>query len=591
MQFKEANLNLQAICHIQKSNYAYAYKKDELHIRLRTAKDDCTQVKLVISEKHRWSEKTSYEMKKVASDHLFDYYQYCYDATNSRLGYYFEISDGQDTLIYSESGFSKTYDDMNAYFHYFQFPYINEVDVHQVPAWVNETVFYEIFVERFCNGDSENDKKELCTWGEKPGPHSFYGGDLQGILDRLDYLEELGVNGLYLTPIFSSPSNHKYDIYDYEKIDPMFGDKELLCKLVEEAHKKGIRIILDGVFNHCSWYFTPFQDVILHGEKSKYKDWFYIRSFPITRYTSEEVSDYSQPLDLSQLNYSIFGTSPNMPKLNTENKELRKYLFDTVAYWTKEAKIDGWRLDVSDEVSHDFWRKFRKVVKDINPEALILGENWHNAYPWLQGDQFDGVMNYPFTKSAIQYFAMGEKDAKDLAADLSEYLMWNSRQVLVSMLNLLDSHDTVRFLTWCNGDERKLKMALMLMFTYIGMPGIYYGTEIGMTGNGDPDCRKTFDWERSNWNEELFEFTKQLVKLRKTMKSLKYGDIQIYAKDEVFYLKRQYEEETLVTILNITQSEKEIELQDNKTYLLSTGDMKNNIILPLTGVIVEISSK
>lgn len=583
-------MNLHAICHIQKSNYAYAYKMDELHIRLRTAKDDCTKVSLMIAEKHRWSEKEAFKMQKVASDHLFDYYQYCYSGKQSRLGYYFEISDDNDTIVYSESGFTSTYDDQNAYFHYFQFPYMNEVDVHITPSWVNETVFYQIFVDRFCNGGATNDKEELAPWGEPPGPHSFYGGDLQGILNHLDYFVELGVNGLYLTPIFSSPSNHKYDTIDYKTIDPMFGDKNLLSKLVEEAHKKGIRIILDGVFNHCSWYFAPFQDVMLHGEKSKYKDWFYIDSFPITRYTESEVNDYSKPFDLSDLNYSIFGTSPNMPKLNTENKELRNYLLEIVAYWMEETKIDGWRLDVSDEVSHDFWREFRKVVKAINSEALILGENWHNAYPWLHGDQFDGVMNYPFTKSAIQYFALREKEANDLAADLSHYLMWNSQQVTASMLNLLDSHDTVRFLTWCEGDEVRLKMALMLLFTYAGMPGIYYGTEIGMTGKGDPDCRRTFEWDRSHWNKDLFVFTKKLIQLRRTKKSLQYGNITIDAKDGVFYLTRQYKDETIVTILNITQIEKKIVLPDSSTVLVSTGETRENLILPIAGVIVEIGS-
>ncbi|MDF2473264.1 MAG: cyclomaltodextrinase [Anaerocolumna sp.] len=582
-------MNLHAVYHRQKSNYAYAYNKNCLHLRLRTAKGDCTGVNVVIAEKHLWSEKKSYPMKKVVSDHLFDYYQYEVYDNISRIGYYFELSDGKEFNIYSESGFTKTYDDENAYFHYFQYPYVNEVDILKVPSWVEETVFYEIFVERFHNGDRENDKKDLTPWGELPGPHSFYGGDLKGILQKLDYLEELGINGIYLTPIFTSPSNHKYDTTDYREIDPIFGDKEILCELVDKAHKKGIRIILDGVFNHCSWYFAPFLDVIKKGEASKYKDWFYISCYPVIRYTEQEVSDYSRPLNLSKLNYSIFGTSPNMPKLNTENKEVRKYLLDTVLYWMKEAKIDGWRLDVSDEVSHDFWKEFRKSVKEMNPEALVIGENWHNAYPWLKGDEFDGVMNYPFTKSAIQYFAKEEKRAEDLAADLSEYLMWNYEQTNNAMLNLLDSHDTKRFLNWCKEDERKLRMALLLLFSYKGMPCLYYGCEIGMTGDGDPDCRRTFDWNENNWNKELHSFCKNLISLRKSKKALAYGEITMSAGKDVFYLKRSYKKETIITIINNTNVEIQEDLLKDGTVLLTTGEIKKDHILPAySGVMIEV---
>ncbi len=582
-------MNLHAVYHRQKSNYAYAYGKDCLHIRLRTAKDDCTRVNIVIGQKHRWEEKESRPMKKIASDHLFDYYQYEVYEKILRLGYYFELSDGEEDYIYSESGFTKTYDDENAYFHYFQFPYLNEADILKVPSWVRETVFYEIFVERFCNGDKENNTKELTPWTEAPGPHSFYGGDLKGILEKIDYLSELGINGIYLTPIFTSPSNHKYDTVDYREIDPMFGDKETLCELVKKAHEKGIRIILDGVFNHSSWYFPPFLDVVKKGEASKYKDWFYINSYPVKKYREEEVNDYSRPLNLSGLNYHVFATSPNMPKLNTENKELRKYLLDSVAYWMKETRIDGWRLDVSDEVSHDFWKEFRKVVKEINPEALIIGENWHNAYPWLRGDEFDGVMNYPFTKTAIQFFTTGEKSAKDLAADLSEYFMWNYEQADAAMLNLLESHDTMGFLRWCGEDERKFRMALLLLFSYPGMPCLYYGSEIGLTGDGDPDCRRTFDWNEKNWNQELLLFCKNLISLRKSKKTLACGDLRITAGEDLFYLERRHLNERIITILNNTKKEVHYAIPEGGTVLLTTGELKNEHIIPaFCGVMMEV---
>lgn len=580
-------MNLHGIYHKQKSNYCYAYNNNIVHIRLRTAKDDCSRVMVVVAEKHRWMEKKKYPMKKISSDHLYDYYQYELRDMVSRIGYYFEVSDEKEVYCYSESGFTKDFDDNNAYFHYFQFPYLNEIDLLKVPAWVKNTVFYQIFVERFYSGEEKKELNNLTPWNEPPGPHSFYGGDLRGIIKKLDYLVELGINGIYLTPIFKSPSNHKYDTIDYLELDPMFGDKDTLCELVELAHSKGIRIILDGVFNHSSWYFAPFLDVVEKGEASRYKDWFYISSYPITRYEEKEVNDYSRPLDLSKLNYSIFGTSPNMPKLNTDNMELRNYILDIVSYWMKETNIDGWRLDVSDEVSHDFWRAFRKTVKDINKDALIIGENWHNSYPWLLGDQFDGVMNYPFTKTMIQFFGIGEKNSYEVANDLSEYLTWNYWQANEAMLNLLDSHDTMRFLRWCKEDDRKLKMAYMILFSYIGMPCIYYGSEIGITGGGDPDCRRTFDWNKENWNQDLYTFCKSLITIRKESKALTIGEISIYERDSLLYIVRLYEGEKIVTIINNTDRKLELSFLSTGKVLLKTYQENLEYLPAYSGVMMK----
>lgn len=549
MALRRVTVNYQGLCHIQKSNYAFAYNDHELHIRLRTAKDDCTSVELVIAKKHAWMEKQKFPMEKIATDRYFDYYQYKYVTNDPRLGYYFLISDGKKTLVYSESGVSETFDDEYAYFYYFQYPFINPADVHKIPSWVHEAVFYQIFVERFKNGNTQNDPGELTPWSELPKPKSFYGGDLQGILDKLDYLEDLGINGLYLTPIFESPSNHKYDTTDYRKIDPAFGDKELLCRLVSRAHEKGIRVILDCVFNHSGYFFAPFQDVLKNGSKSQYAGWFHFLQFP---------ENGKEP------KYRCFGTSPQMPKLNTSNPQLKKYLLDTVTYWMQETGIDGWRLDVSDEIDHQFWRDFRKLVKKINPEAVIIGENWHNSYPWLMGDQFDGVMNYQVTKSCIRFFAKNEIDAEKFSEDLSACLMWNSDQVNFAMLNLLDSHDTMRFLTWCSGDKKKFRLAVLFIFSYIGIPCTYYGSEIGTEGNGDPDSRRTFDWNESHWDTDLLSFYKKLIAFRKSCKALQYGCVRMWSSDGLFYLERSFHGKKAITVLNNTDMEKPVQLPEGK---------------------------
>jgi len=528
-------MNLQALCHIPCSNYAYAYRENELHIRLRTAKNDMDSVGIYYGIKFIWDKKMYGKMEKTFQDEFYDYYEYHMKVEDSRIGYYFELQKGDEITFYTEAGFVDEFDDEMGYCYYFQYPYINQIDVHLQPKWAKEAIFYQIFVERFFNGDPSNSPTPLTKWEDDPTPKSFYGGDLKGIMDKLDYLEEIGINSIYLTPIFQSPSNHKYDIIDYYEIDNYFGDKALFKQLVQKAHERGIKIILDAVFNHCSNQCHQFQDVILKGRESDYHEWFFIEG--------------DKP-DYDQMNYQTFATVPYMPKLNTGNQYVREYLYDIVRYWTSEFNIDGWRLDVSDEVDHEFWRGFRKIVKAINPEAIIIGENWHNANPWLMGDQFDSVMNYPVTKLVADFFARQEITAKVFAERLSTLLMRYPAQVNEAMLNLLDSHDTERFLTTCKGDKSSLKNAMAFIFGYIGMPCTYYGTEIGMDGVYDPGCRKGFVWNQSKWDMDLFNFYKKLVKIRKEENVLIKGTIAFSYQDNLVVMHRQYQNEIIDIVIN-----------------------------------------
>ncbi len=539
-------MNIEALCHIPKSNYAYAYKENELHIRLRTAKNDLSQVNIIYGIKFDWEKNQKHAMKKILSDQYYDYYQYEIIEKDTRLGYYFELMEEESTLYYTESGVVSKFNDAKAYSYYFQYPFINSNDVHQEPVWIDHTIFYQIFVERFHNGNVKNSPKDLTNWGEKPMAKSFFGGDLQGIIDKLDYLYELGINGIYLTPIFESPTNHKYDIVDYFKIDPYFGNKEILIELVDKAHEKGIKIVLDAVFNHCSDMFPPFIDVVEKGKDSEYYDWFFIEDDHVRT---------------NPPNYKTFGTIWNMPKLNTNNSKVKDYLFEAVRLWTTETGIDGWRLDVSDEIDHVFWRDFRKLVKGINPEAIIIGENWHDSYPWLMGDQFDSIMNYSVTKLCTDFFAYREIAAMDFEQKLSTCLMRYPDQVNNAMLNLLDSHDTERFLSLAGEKKSALKNAAAFLFAYQGMPCTYYGTEIGLTGFYDPDCRKTFDWNKENWDMELFEYYKKLISLRKTQIALQKGRVEFLSKDKIFAMKRTSDEEEITIMINTTDEEQEYVLQ------------------------------
>ena len=516
-------MNKAAILHVPKSQYSFAYGKKELRIRLRAAKSELDKVEIIYAVKYDWlKDRKTKVMQNSYSDALYDYYTVSLDVPDSRIGYIFLLQSGNEKYYYSEEGLTTDYNHEKSYYNFFQYPYINKIDLHRKVTWCDKSVFYQIFVDRFRIGETKKNTDYIDKkWGELPEPKGFFGGDLKGITEKLDYLNDLGINAIYLTPIFQSPSNHKYDTIDYETIDEMFGTNSDLKELVENAHRRGIKILLDAVFNHCSYLCKQFQDVLLKGKQSGYYDWFIIHG--------------DRP-DLDDMNYECFAACNYMPKWNTNNNEVQNFLLHIAVKWIREYGIDGWRLDVADEVSHDFWRNFRKAVKNEKPDAMIIGENWHNAFPWLQGDQFDSIMNYSFTKACLDYFAFGKYSAKQFCDRLSEILMRNTDQVNEMMLNLLDSHDTERFLTNAGGNKSKLKCALAVMFFFVGMPCIYYGTEIGMSGGYDPDSRRTFDWNENHWDKDLFQTIKELIQLRK--EKIK-GKLRMFTEGEIFVIERE----------------------------------------------------
>ena len=550
-------MNKEAILHIPKSQYAFAYNQKELRIRLRAAKDDLDKVEIIYAVKYNWlTDRKSKQMQKSYSDALYDYYTVTLDVPDSRIGYIFLLQSGEEQYYYSEEGLTIEYNHDKSYYNFFQYPYINETDLHKKVDWCDRAIFYQIFVDRFHMGSCSKDRNYIDKdWGELPKPKGFYGGDLPGITEKLDYLQDLGINSIYLTPIFQSPSNHKYDTIDYEEVDAMFGTNRDLKELVESAHKRGIKILLDAVFNHCSYLCKQFQDVLRKGKKSVYYDWFIIRG--------------DRPV-LEQMNYECFAACNYMPKWNTNNPEVQKFLLHIATKWIKEYGIDGWRLDVADEVSHDFWRQFRKAVKAAKPDALIVGENWHDSRPWLEGDQFDSIMNYSFTKACLDYFAYEKYSTQRFCERLSEILMRNTDQVNEMMLNLLDSHDTERILTNVGENADKLKCALAVLFFFVGMPCIYYGTEIGTAGGYDPDSRRTFDWDKTHWNMDIYNTVKDLIRLRKEQIG---GGIRIYAQNDLLVIERG----TLSLIVNNTdqsQKWKDLQLLPRSYKILQTGVKK-----------------
>lgn len=563
-------MNREALYHCPKSNYAYPYEVTDIRIRFRTAKDDVNEVRLYYGVKFDWENKTYRSMTKIGSDEYFDYYQHNIRQEDIRLGYYFEIIADEEDIFYTEAGILDAFDDNRAHCLFFQYPSAHYVDIPHKPGWFSDAVFYQIFVDRFANGNPEISPNGIVPWDSIPTPKSFYGGDLEGIRSHLSYLQDLGINAIYLTPIFESISNHKYDTIDYMEIDAHFGDKETFRKLVNEAHEKGIRIILDAVFNHCSDQFAPFKDVLEHGENSIYKDWFRIMEFPVSQ---------------TEPNYEMFASVPYMPRFNTANKEVQKYLFDVVCYWTTEFHIDGWRLDVADEPDHCFWREFRKVVKELDNDLIIIGEVWHDSMPWLLGDQFDTVMNYPVMHQAINFFARGDIDAKAFSEVLTMQLMKYPDLINEMMFNLLDSHDTERFLFMCKENKQNLMNAAAFIFGYIGSPCIYYGTEIGLTGGYDPGCRKGFNWNTDEWDHEIHNYYKRLITIRKNESALRYGKVAFESTKDLFVMKRSYEEIEIYVVINQTDTVQLLPtdiMQSQYIDLLSNQSIDCNEILPYT---------
>ncbi|MCB0102330.1 MAG: DUF3459 domain-containing protein [Anaerolineales bacterium] len=457
------------------------------------------------------------------------------------------------------------------------------------PAWVQDAVFYQIFPDRFARSEKMNGKFQFEDWDSAPTPHSFKGGDLYGVAEKLDYLKDLGVNALYLNPIFASASNHRYHTFDYYAVDELLGGNKAFEYLLEKAHSMGIRLVLDGVFNHASRGFWQFHHVLENGASSPYKDWFYFDQERLNGHkhwgaypTPHEQKLLQNEDSLTAIGYRGWWNLPALPKFNVNTPAVREFLFGVAEHWVRLG-IDGWRLDVPTEIDDDsFWQEFRSRVRAVNPDAYIVGEIWHEAQRWLQGDQYDAVMNYEVTKPCLAFF--GKKldlgilhqqgnyngihhsiDAHEFANRIDHNLGLYKRDIIFSQLNLLDSHDTPRYLSCVHGDKSALKMAMFFLFTYPGAPCIYYGNEVGVDGAHDPDCRKSFPWDESKWDKDLHAYVKSLTALRHKYETLRHGDYKrMYSANEVMAYGRIHNGEEIVMAINVADEERTVPLPIGK---------------------------
>ena len=619
---------------------------EKVVLRFRTAHNDVDEVKLHIGEQE-------YPMWKTRTDGEFDFYEIEYQLGEDILRYCFEIKQGAEICFYSRYGITGKKEN---YYDFIISPGF------KTPEWAKGAVMYQIFVDRFCNGDPTNDvedneyiyigapSRKVKDWNQAPEAmdiRNFYGGDLQGVLDKLDYLQDLGVEVIYFNPLFVSPSNHKYDIQDYDYIDPHYGkivvddgevlpvgakdnihatkyqqrtgdirnleaSNQLFIKLVEEMHKRGMRVILDGVFNHCGSFNKWMDRERIYEPQPDYPKGAYVsaespyRSFFLFHNNQDSAWPYNGT-------YDGWWGHDTLPKLvYEESPDLEDYIMRIGKKWVSAPyNIDGWRLDVaadlgfSNEYNHLFWKRFRKEVKSVNPDALILAEHYGDPQDWLQGDEWDSVMNYDAFMEPVTWFLTGmEKHSDERRTDLwgnADNFIGAMRHFMASMLtpslqvamNELSNHDHSRFLTRTNhkvgrvsqhgtkGAEEGVNPAVMreavvMQMTWVGAPTVYYGDEVGLCGFTDPDNRRTYPWGHED--QELLAFHKEMIRIHKTEKPLRKGSIKLLAAGKNLLAYGRFEkDEQLVIIVNNSSILKEVTVPVWLTGMEMSGRMKRLI--------------
>jgi len=517
------------LLHKETKEYAYPLSRKEIFLKLESLDTMVDSVDVIYWKRFREATRKSKAMKSLIQGGPNRYFvgQIAFDDTLRYFQYVFEVTSQGRICYFSPLGITESFPTKP-----FEYEGVLPDETFVTPEAFHGRVGYQIFPDRFFNGNPANDPAGTVAWESKPTRDNFFGGDLKGIQDKIPYLASLGIQTLFLTPIFEAKSNHKYDTIDYFKIDPSFGTIEDFHRLVTALHAKGIKLVLDGVFNHIGFYSKPFQDALRNGRESPYWDWFFIKG---------------EAIDPIRVNYECVGDYKWMPKLNTSNPATQDYLLSVALYWLLQG-ADGWRLDVGDELASSFRRRLRQEIKRSYPEALILAETWHDGEDLLRGDQADTLMNYRLLDALVAL--LGEKpiDNTTFEQQISAVYFDYQSPAHPVLYNLIDSHDTERFLTTLKGDKKRLKIAAAFQFLLPGMPVIFYGDEIGMSGENDPDCRGAMKWEQIDW--DLQGYYKKLAQLKNNHEALKKGDFAFVRTTgkSIAFLRKSPKENLLIVI-------------------------------------------
>ena len=581
------------VYHKTSEQMSYALNEDELVINLKTGYD----VKRVfihygdpfeagiLGGNEKWTGKREEIVYKKRLPHQI-WWTTTLVPPYKRCKYYFELHTEDQVWYYLEDGFL-TEEQINLegrMLQCFIVPWMNPADVNRTPEWVNDTVWYQIFPDRFCNGTPEKMDPAITPWQTgKVTNKERYGGNLEGIRKKLPYLRELGITGIYLNPIMEAESNHKYDTTDYTRIDPAFGDDRVMRALCREAHENGIRIMVDAVFNHCGRKFGPWLDVQEKGRDSAYADWFMIHDW----------ENLNRHADTRDGRFFSFAFADGMPKLNTNNEEVISYFCKVCEDWVKKYDIDGIRFDVGNEVSHRFLKRIREHLKTLKPDIYLLGEIWHDASQWLQGDEYDSVMNYPLLSGIHDFFldeSLGKEEFEYMVNRCYTMYMQQNNNV---MFNLLDSHDTERLMNRFH-DLDLFYQQLAVLFTLPGSPCIYYGTEIAMEGGFDPDCRRCMPWDEidSEENRKRISEMKKLIHMRRTEEACR--SLHFHFPDQyenrrcVEYIKLDAQNRKLEVVLNCSGEEVETEPGGD---ILFSRNYRDNILGPKGTLIRKIGRR
>lgn len=547
-----------AIIHRPMSEYAFGLDEDTTVFRLRCASGGIAACTLWYGDTACPDTPVRFTpapMSLAAEGEDCDWWEARLNGAYHRLYYYFELTDGVERLFYSGGLFLESPSAERA--DYFKLPFNHRADIARTPDWAVDAVVYNIFPDSFAT--SRRYISGEATQREFGGltTHGKLGGTIRGVTENLDYLSGLGINCVYLNPIFAAGEYHKYDLIDYYHIDPCLGTDEDFRELVDSAHGLGMRVIIDGVFNHCGWRFFAFEDVVQKGEASRYKDWFYRLEFPVVRPEDPEAIP----------GYECFGYERLMPKLDTANPEVREYFCAVGEHWVREYGIDGWRLDVASEVDDAFWREFRRRVKAAKPEALLIGEVWESAGHWLDGSMFDSAMNYELRRHCRRFFAEQTEDAFTFSGRCTGMLMRYRRQLVPAQLNLLDSHDVGRFLSLCGGDARRYRLAVLFQLCFPGIPSVFYGDELGASGLVEADYRRPMPWQGGN--EKLLAFYRRAIALRRELAPLRRGDFRCISAERgsgLFAFSREYGGERVYVAVNCSDRAEKCALPGEKLW-------------------------
>lgn len=599
MKSEELKMDKAALYHRVDTEMSYLNDQGWIQIRLKTRHHDVASVKLIFGDPYNiafsedgtseWqSQECHMHLVKQTLEH--DYWQVEIQAPLDRLQYAFEVT-GVDSeqVLYDDRKIIPANDQARSELNCFTLINAKSKKVN-VPQWAKETVWYHLVIDRFANGNLHNDPSGALPWEEKQSyslsedkfqNYNFFGGDLQGVIQHLDYLQELGVTGLILSPLFKAYTPMKFDTIDHLEIDPTLGTKQELKRLIEEAHRRGMKVMLDVVFNYLSDASLPWQDVQEHGEASRFADWFEIQQFPVTYQptTNQTVA--------RSLTYAAHGFNPHMPKLNTNNQEVKAYIIDSATYWVKQFDIDGWHLEYAAEFDLSFLTELHESIKAIKPDFYLAGEVKHYEPKLLEPRHCDGLSNYPMTESVLEFAVLHHIKVRELMARIDDSLMRYRDQNNAVMLNKLESHVSARLIDLCHGDEALARAVMTLLFVQKGAPMIFYGMEVGLSSS--------FGFPCMIWNEEKqdlgrLEFVKTLIKLRKTYNTIFADGIfkweQCSNKFNYLSFSLSLGRERIFALFNFGHEGIKFDVPDNVEVLISQNLLSDENIISENGFIM-----